>query len=268
MKAKNPRRGIRLQSNDLEILRSIEDHGFRTYSELRPGALFGYERSYSWKVMKRLSEAGLVREIRESEGKLVGWASIAAGRREIQGQVDRVPIERGKIPKYASSFHHDKEVRWALDQFKMVPAVKRVVTESRLKEGIFSSIRAYSRKELNRISALVPDASLTVRQGIYEYRVAFEMELSRKSNPRIYAKIEHYLTKSGYDFVLYVCGDELIARHILKNHRSVLAHSAPVKFAKKEVPIYIGLLSELRGGLYQAKFLGIKDEFSFEQLRE
>lgn len=261
----NPSKRIRLKPIDLQILRSIEEHGFRTNEELRLGVLKSYSRQWSWTIMKRLVQAGLIREVRQSGGELLGWTPVLKARPEVLSQIAWPKIERGKIAKYASSFHHDKEVRWALDQFQDIPAVKRIITESKLKQGLFTSIQGYSRRELNRLSAFIPDASIILRHMEYDYRVAIEVELTRKSNIRMRSKIEHYLTKSGYDFVIYICGDQKIFEHVRRNHQFVLQTSPAVKFAEKEVPIYQGLIFDLKRGFLKARFLGQKDEFALEQ---
>ena len=216
--------------------------------------------------MKKMTRSGLVREVRDQDGNLQGWA---ANRSKILETTNRTPtsrIERGKAPRMVFSMEHDREVRCALDEIKKLPLITRIITESKLKEGIFSSIRGYSKRELNRLSSLVPDAAVIAKKNGQEYHIALEMELSRKSNPRIRDKVEHYLTEGGYNLVLYVCRDTRIADHIFRNYRFVLANSAKVKFAARSIQIYSGLLGDFKKDALQANFRGLTGDFRFDLL--
>ena len=258
--------GIKLMARDMLVLREIEDYGFRTHAELRATVLQSYSRVWSWDLMRRLVRANLLRTVRDSSGKMLGWAperktSI------LLAEHSESKVERGKIPKYSSTFHHDREVRWVLDQLKKLQVVDGIVTDSKLKSDLFVGMKGHSRREANRLLSFIPDARFSFQSNGEIYHVALEVELSQKSAERIQSKFENYIANTNYAVVLYVCSNENLYKTLRSHYKSVLANSAEVKFAKYPAKIYFCLHEVLKENFLKTKFTSITDEFCFEDLR-
>ena len=56
----------------------------------------------------------------------------------------------------------------------------------------------------SRSMAFVPDAKLTGFKKGTTFKVAFELELTRKTKERVKSKVGHYLGNSYYDYIMYM----------------------------------------------------------------
>ena len=248
---------IRITPRDIQVIREIDEHGFRAFSELRSSSLKSYSRVWAWQLMKRLANAKLIDEVRTGDGALLGWKSTDDPvLRDFPADTSS-KINRGKAPRYGNSFYHDHEVRWALDQIK---------TESKLKEDAFSGRGQLSLREMKRVSEFIPDASFTLKVNEDQYQVAFEMELNRKSNVRLELKLEHYIAKNEYDLTFYACGNDAIERHLKRIYEHVLETSPLVRFTKKPGLIYFTQLQNLKADFKKAIFTRPNDDFSFQEI--
>ncbi len=257
---------IRITPRDIQVIREIDEHGFRAFSELRSSSLKSYSRVWAWQLMKRLAKAKLIDEVRTGDGSLLGWKSTDDPLLRDFNADTSGKINRGKAPRYGNSFYHDQEVRWALDQLKNLSSISQIKTESKLKEDAFSGRGRLSLREMKQVSASIPDASFILKVSNDPYRVAFEMELNRKSNKRVELKLEHYIAKNEYDLILYVCGNDAIERHLKRIYEHVLETSPQVRFTKKRGLIYFTQLQNLKADFKKAVFIGPNDDFYFQEI--
>jgi len=253
--------GLQLTPKILSVLQEVNDYGFRTISELRQGVLKSEGREWAWRIMKRLVTANLVRVVHDSTGAHLGWSPHTRTKSILLQHGLSSIVEDAKPPKYSTSFQHDMEVRWILDHFKKFSTVKKIVPESKLKRDAFIGIRGQRRREINRILSLIPDARITIQSDGHTYEVALEVELTQKTHERIQTKLEHYIAKSGYDFVIYVCADERIYSLIRRNYDWVFENSPTVKFADQKTEIYLCLHQQLKSNFLKTKLRSRSDEF-------
>ena len=97
---------------------------------------------------------------------------------------------------------HDLKVTELSRQFLESGHVNEVKLEHELKENN----KSYDKYRI------IPDAVYTGTRNGIKFRMAFELELSRKSNERFLDKLESYLVSSFYDYVLYVLPSEAIVQ--------------------------------------------------------
>jgi DNA-binding Lrp family transcriptional regulator len=256
-----------LSESDLEILSEVQKYGLRTFSELRATALSDYDRAYAWRKMRKLVDEGLLKVIPDSSGGIAGWRMVKSRR-----TIDRYPEASEKIfnrksYKYQTNFAHDLEVRWVCDQLEKMPATQKIITESQLRSDLFKEIRGYSKREMTKLLSRIPDAYVELKKNGYIYQVALEIELSQKSSERLCEKLEHYISKSGYDLVLYICGTSSIYSQILRQYQSVMASSPAVKFADQKAEIYVCLLSDLKADFMKVNFKSLDGDFSMDWLQ-
>ncbi len=255
----------RIGPRDVKILEEIWSYGFRTYDELHSRFLKNYSKSWGYRILKRLTLLGYVDEYSDPKGNLIGWKS---------GRTNCLPdylksaknlIPTAKSPKYFSNFEHDLALRLVLDEFKKLPITSEVSTEHELRRKALSSMKGYSKRDLNEISSKIPDGRFKLKLGQKEFIVALEIELTQKTDERIQSKLEHYIAKSSYDFVLYTCGNQATLNAVLRNYQHVLAHSPKVKFSSKRNPIYFCSLLECKENLVDAKIFSTHDSFKLSQ---
>jgi hypothetical protein len=259
--------GIKLLPRDVLVLREVEDYGFRTHAELRDSVLKSYSREWSWTLMKRLVRAKCIREVRDAGGHLLGWSPEKLNAVFLKNCKGVSKIARGRIPKYSSTFQHDQELRWVLDQFKKLKTVDSIVIDSKLKADLFRGMQGQTRREVNRLLSFVPDARFVLYGNGNKYNVALELERTQKSAIRVRSKLEHYIAKTNYSLILYICSDTKLYQKIQCHYKWVLAHSSAVKFAKRKAKIYFCTYDKLKEDFDKAKFKGLSDEFSMGEIR-
>lgn len=109
----------------------------------------------------------------------------------------------------------------------------------------------------NSSMAFVPDAVLKGEKNQVNFKLAFELELTRKSKERIKSKLSHYLGNGYYNYVLYMfCNEgvmnsykrsleenfneDAFSRVILMNNQTIMSRNMKLSesfgyFKKKEV---------------------------------
>jgi hypothetical protein len=255
----------KLLPRDLQILEEIWRDGFCTYEELNESFLKNYSKSWGYRILKRLALLGYIDDYYDPRGRLLGWKKARIGNLPDELLHIKNSSDGNKMPKYFSTFDHDKSLREVLNQFRKLPLTLEVTPESELRREALSNLKGYSKRDLAEISAKVPDGRLKLKLGQNTYVVALEVELSQKSNERIQSKLEHYIAKSNYDFVLYVCGKESVFNKLFRNYRDVYANSPKIKFSEKRNPIYFCALHRCKLDLLNTKISSIHDSFTLSQ---
>ena len=102
----------------------------------------------------------------------------------------------------------------------------------------------------------------------HTYSAAIEVELTQKNTDRLRDKIEHYVARSGYQLVLYICGNPAIYRAVERAVRYNERNSPSVKFAKNPAQIYLVDLVDLQEDFGKAIFKAEGDSFSFNDFSE
>ncbi len=69
----------------------------------------------------------------------------------------------------------------------------------------------------NKSQAFVPDAILSGVKKSIKFKVAFELELTRKTKERVKSKVGHYLGNSYYDYIIYMFCNKGVMNSYKKN---------------------------------------------------
>ena len=255
----------RITSRDLDVLKEVWQYGFRTFRELKKNVLKEHSNSWSWRIMKRLVRLNYLSECKLNQDSYLGWKSgslkyLPPELRKIRDEISKV-----KGQSYYPTFAHDEELRDLLDTFKRLPITSSIRAEAELRQEALSNTKIIHQRDLNEIISKIPDGSMTLRLGEKSFNVAIELELNHKSNERVRKKLEYYITKSPYELVIYVCGNEATFRALMRNYHFILSHSSNVKFANSKAPIYFSSLFECKADLPNAQMKGIDNSFKLIQ---
>ena len=72
-------RGICLGPVDHAVIKTISQEGFLSFRELREGLMKGRSRVSIWRRMRRLVQAGILRQSVDDLGHTLGWSVDAKG---------------------------------------------------------------------------------------------------------------------------------------------------------------------------------------------
>lgn len=89
----------------------------------------------------------------------------------------------------------------------------------------------HDKRNFKTVYKIIPDAILYIEKRGHKYKIAFELELNRKSNPRIVEKMKQYEDSTFYSYAMYLFP------------------------TKKLMETYIGLAEEKLGKASMSKFM-------------
>lgn len=248
----------RLTERDKLVLKKIGLEGFQTIQELRKGPLGDVTREHSWALMKKLVYFGFLREIKGDGKTIRAWALTSLAQRELS-ELFSPGAKIYQAPSFRDSLSHDVVVREVKDILGKSKAVTEWIPEHALKAQVMSRLKHLSATERISKLELVPDSLFTLRDKTKLYKIALEVELTRKSKKRLYKKIESHLVSKNFDFAFFVLGSNVPSHFFLSILNSVLETSSRVRFSEKQNGIYFCELKKIRAENLDVKFHGIKD---------
>lgn len=219
---KNRSEKLRVTERDLNIIRFVIDMKFASIENIH--LMFFYEtkigdtsNSLIWtkqRIRKLVNFGFLKYDNHISKTKTI--IATTKGYLYLKNSHTDSPVIRPSSFLDSRTYNHDLKVnnfRCELEKFKLISfwTSERQISESSFYQNIFS-------KEFR------PDGIYTDRNGI---KVAFELEISRKSKPRYKLKIKKYIDLilknqnnfSVFDKVHYVCENPIVKSIIEKETR-------------------------------------------------
>jgi hypothetical protein len=113
-----------------------------------------------------------------------------------------LPEAKNNISISTETMHHDSKVSLYAQRLLELSCFDEVTLEHQI---------AHSKS----FRGSLPDAVIDGMKNDSKFKMAFELELTRKSKDRIRTKIASYLESNHYDYVLYVfCKEELMKSYI------------------------------------------------------
>lgn len=86
---------------------------------------------------------------------------------------------------------------------KVTEIAKELVAQG-LVEKVDLEHQIHDKRNFRTTYKVIPDAILHFTKNNFNYRIALELELTRKSNPRIIEKIKQYRSSDYYHYLMYV----------------------------------------------------------------
>lgn len=261
-----PKKPLVLTQTDRAVLIQIALKGFQSYQELRPKSLKAVNRQHSWKLMKRLVHMGLLVESSGDAGSILGWSLSEKARQTLDQGQDGSPATKQRAPTYRTSYRHDIVLREVEDILRQTPVIIDWVPEHVLRGEIMTELSANFQSSKSEKLALIPDALLTMMVGSRQFKVALELELTRKTKKRIYKKIEAHILNPKFNFVFFIAEDRNLQKHLWNIYQDILSSSILVKFKKNQNGIYFTNLDHLRVLGTKVVFVGAQNSFCLANL--
>lgn len=259
-------KGFTLTDTDYAVLEKIADLGLQNYSQLRQGVLQGRHRVAVWSRMKRLVRAGLVRECRDDNGRILAWTITLNGASQVYVDPDAAQEAARLAPVYRSTFRHDRVLIEVREILSRSPVIIHWEPEAALRAEVMRKFHFLHPRDQNEKTTAIPDALLSLEANGAQAKAALELELTQKSRSRLYKKLEAHITNSEIDYVFYVTQDENLKQHLMNVYADVQSHSMRVKIAIERNGIYFTTLAELLENGLNANFEGTHITLSFAQM--
>ncbi|WPU66491.1 replication-relaxation family protein [Peredibacter starrii] len=117
------------------------------------------------------------------------------------------------------------------------------------------------KRNFRTIYKIIPDAILHLEKNGHMYKIAFELELNRKSNSRITEKMKQYEDSTFYNYAMYLFPTEKMMETYMKEAEKELGSTSMSKFmffCHPELSSGIHKPSEIKGVL-QGKKITLDD---------
>jgi len=129
--------------------------------------------------------------------------------------------------------HHDFPTSISKETFihdLKASEISRFFLESKFINEVSLEHQIINKSNFKIREKLIPDALFIGSRNQLPYRMAFELELSKKSNSRLTEKARMYLNSSHYDYVMYFFAQDKFIEKYLELFEKELDHSFKNKF--------------------------------------
>lgn len=215
---------------DKAVLLQISKEGFQSFHELRLGPLHDTSQSHSWRMLKRLTQGGLIKKTVDHAGATLGWSIGRDTVSNLRKLIPEIKFALGSAPSYQTAFTHDLLLREIKKAFEQSPRLVGWTSESELRQ-------ICGAKSNKHFQSLIPDAVFRISYGKTVLTGILEVELSRKKKARIQSKLERYLLDSKADFILYAVTSPNLAKFVSTQVAEVRKRSVKVRLNPRNIPL-------------------------------
>lgn len=192
---------LRVNSIHLELLEPLLKWRILDLKSIREKISYPLGKRNFEKIVSRLEKESVLESVTDpwSRKKFIYLTKFGAGL--VDGSFYYPVMNKETI-------FHDAKVAEVVQKLMRNKCFSKFLLEHEINES----------REIGRSVGEIPDALIQGRRRDVNFRLAFELELSRKSKSRIIAKVKRYLSTGYYDYILYLfCSDA-----IYRGYRKVL----------------------------------------------
>lgn len=123
--------------------------------------------------------------------------------------------------------------------------------------------QVHDKRNFKLTYKIIPDAILYLEKKGHKFQVAFELELTRKSNQRLIEKLKQYDDSSFYHYVIYVFASQSLMDKYVSQAKEELGVNRMSKFMfffHPEISSSIHKPEKIRG-LFNGKQINLSDVF-------
>lgn len=108
------------------------------------------------------------------------------------------------------------------------------ITRALYVQGLIDDVelehQIHDKRNFKLTYKIIPDAILKLEKKGHKYQIAFELELTRKSNQRLIEKMKQYETSSFYHYVLYFFPSESLMEKYIAQAEEKIGKEYMIKF--------------------------------------
>ena len=191
---------IRQMGRDAQILAHLAKHGFASPKNIEDTFFSGRANRNHYRSIARLRKKGFVENLTGDHNHLLGYKPTKRGLR-VAELLTKTPSLSPHRFKFRTTYDHDELLIQIRSIFESSTLVSHFQPEVVLREQLATR---YGHKEVEGLGYKVPDGLFVLQTQKRNFRVALELELTRKSSCR-YRKIIKQLARSrDWDIILYI----------------------------------------------------------------
>lgn len=252
-----------VKNRDANILLFLAKNGFASPRSLEREFFKGIAHRNHYRSLARLKQKHLVEELLGDTGELLGYKLSAKGLRLTRKVIaNKWPVQKPP-EQFRTNYTHDELLVQLRSIFEKCPAIYEYKPEQIVREELATR---YGFEEQEGSGYKVPDATFQMKTRKGYFRVALELELTRKSKRR-YRKIIKQLARSkDWNQVFFIVRELSTAKVITDLLKELCEKDSDLKFEKTRSGFYFAKLDELLKSKETCTFSGEEKSFSLLEL--
>lgn len=215
--------------------------------------------------LRKLMRAGILELLIGDAGNRLGYRLTRKGINLLPDEADRAKALAYRSFSYRTSFDHDRLLQEVQSVFEQSPLVSRYMPEHEIRQRLSEK---YGKKERKDAGYKVPDGLFELKTSRGIKRVAVELELTVKSEPRYRKIFRELLTSSDFEIVLFITASEKMTEALRSIIAEVKADDPIVKGWPTKRGMYFATLENVLLEKLNAVFSGDGDPFSLASLEQ
>ncbi len=252
-----------VMDRDARILLYLAKHSFASPRNVEREFFRGIAHRNHYRAIKRLKQRGLVEDIYGDNETLLGFKLSKKGIRitkTVLGPDGSVLTPQGQ---FRSTYDHDDLLIRLRSVLETSPAISHFCPEQTVRETF---AKKYGHSEQEGSGYKVPDATFQLKTRKRNFRVALELELTRKSKRRYRKIIKQLALSRDWDVVFFMLKEASLRKVITDILTELRAKDPEVRLAKFRHGFYFTQLSEVLTHGTSCEFHGEEKSFRISEI--
>lgn len=215
--------------------------------------------------LRKLMRAGILELLIGDAGNRLGYRLTRKGINLLPDEADRAKALAYRSFSYRTSFDHDRLLQEVQSVFEQSPLISRYMPEHEIRQRLSEK---YGKKERKDGGYKVPDGLFELKTSRGIKRVAVELELTVKSEPRYRKIFRELLTSSDFEIVLFITASDKMTEALRSIIAEVKADDSVVQGWPTKRGMYFATLETVLLEKLNAVFSGDGDPFSLASLEQ
>ncbi len=215
--------------------------------------------------LRKLMRAGILELLIGDAGNRLGYRLTRKGINLLPDEADRAKALAYRSFSYRTSFDHDRLLQEVQSVFEQSPLISRYMPEHEIRQRLSEK---YGKKERKDGGYKVPDGLFELKTSRGIKRVAVELELTVKSEPRYRKIFRELLTSSDFEIVLFITASDKMTEALRSIIAEVKASDPVVQGWPTKRGMYFATLENVLLEKLNAVFSGDSDPFSLASLEQ
>lgn len=215
--------------------------------------------------LRKLMRAGILELLIGDAGNRLGYRLTRKGINLLPDEADRAKALAYRSFSYRTSFDHDRLLQELQSVFEQSPLISRYLPEHEIRQRLSEK---YGKKERKDGGYKVPDGLFELKTSRGIKRVAVELELTVKSEPRYRKIFRELLTSSDFEIVLFITASDKMTEALRSIIAEVKADDSVVQGWPTKRGMYFATLETVLLEKLNAVFSGDGGPFSLASLAQ
>ena len=258
-------RKVVLTNRDYGVMKAVATNRFVSAKQLAHLWSDNPKNHNHYIRLRKLMRAGILELLIGDAGNRLGYRLTRKGINLLPDEADRAKALAYRSFSYRTSFDHDRLLQELQSVFEQSPLISRYMPEHEIRQRLSEK---YGKKERKDGGYKVPDGLFELKTPRGIKRVAVELELTVKSEPRYRKIFRELLTSSDFEIVLFITASDKMTEALRSIIVEVKADDSVVQGWPTKRGMYFATLETVLLEKLNAVFSGDGDPFSLASLEQ